>query len=234
MARRTPFAVVLTAVLTALVAVGALVGAAVVRERQAADAPVSSAPAPPSPSPSVGVSGCLVEPCQVLDRVPVAGTTVELVADSGARSGRLRIGGPQSSEVIEVTVTDLGVTLTKSSLQCVARAMSACMVRGEYEGGLAGQVVVGRSGKWSSLTKPFVSSAGYLSLSEVTSTQSGLELVAAQYDCTGAECAGEPVFAQVFAVATGGELGCTDDYDAVEYLPGYPDVTLSGDDLSEC
>ncbi|HEX2130606.1 MAG TPA: hypothetical protein VHH15_03535 [Actinophytocola sp.] len=232
--RRTPWAVVVTALLAAVVAVGALVGAAVVREQRAAGPPSTSTPAPPPPSPPVGVSGCLLEPCRVLDRVPVAGTTVELVADRGARSGRLRIGGPQSSEVIEATVTDLGVTLTASSLQCVARAMSACILRGEYEGGLAGQVVVGRSGKWSSLRKPFVSSAGYLALAEVTSRQSGLELIAVQYDCDRAECADASVFAQVFAVASGRELGCTGSYEIVEYLPGYPEITLSGDDLSEC
>lgn len=229
----------MTAVLSALVAGGALVGAKLVREhRAAADAPsVQQSTAPPTESTSVGVRGCRTEPCRVLAITRVAGTTVELVADRGNRSGRLRIGGPSSSEVIETTVTDLGVTLTKSSLQCVAGAMSACMVRGAYEDGIAGQVVVGRSGKWSSLRKPFVSGAGYLVLAEVTGAQSGPEVIAAQHKCgraTAADCAGAPVFAQVFAVASGTEVGCTRTYSDVGSLPDHPDVTLTADELTTC
>ncbi|MGH3877343.1 MAG: hypothetical protein ACRDSK_09950 [Actinophytocola sp.] len=231
MAGRRPWAVIVVAVLSALVAGGALVAAHQARDRPAA----TSTPPSASTSPSqVDVDGCVREPCAVLATVPVAGTTVELVADRGARSGRLRIGGPNSSEVIEVTVTDLGVRLTRESLQCVVSALSACVVRGSYEGGTAGQVVAGRSGKWSSLTKPFVSDAGFLALAQVT-VDSGPEVVAVQHDCDRAatDCAGTPVFAQVFTMG-GAEAGCTRDYSSVEALPGFPAVEIRSDQLSPC
>ncbi|OLF05961.1 hypothetical protein BU204_36730 [Actinophytocola xanthii] len=190
----------------------------------------SSQPAP------VGVRGCRIEPCAVLASAAVAGTSVELLADAGARSGRLRIGGPSSGTVIETTVTDLGVTLTRSSLTCLARALSACLVLGEYQGGTAGQVVVGRSGHWSSLAKPFVSDAGYLALAEVTGRLSGPEVVAVQHECdrtADSGCADAPVFAQVFAT-TGVEVQCTRRYPSLEAMPGYPSVTLADPDLSPC
>jgi hypothetical protein len=171
----------------------------------------------------------------VLASAQVAGTTVELVADRGARSGRLRIGGPTSSDVIEVTITEMGVTLTADSLQCVASALSACVVRGGYDGGTAGQVVAGRSGKWSALAKPFVSDAGYLALTQVT-PDPGPEVVAVQHDCdraTQPSCEGRPVFAQVFTMGSA-EAGCTQDYGSLESLPGYPKVAFTRDELSAC
>lgn len=225
------------AVLAAVVAGGALVGANVLREQRAGTPASSSPSAPPSVSSSVGPGGCLVEPCKVLVIEQVAGTVVELVADSGARSGRLRIGGPRKdSKVIETTVTDLGVILTNASLQCVAAALSACVVRGAYEGGTAGQVVVGRSGNWSSLGKPFVSDAGYLAVAEVTGRFNGPEVLAAQHACdraTGQECASTPVFVQVFATQ-GTTVECTREFDGVESLPGYPVVAFTDEDLRDC
>jgi hypothetical protein len=230
---RTPWGVVLAAVLSTLVLGAALIGAHLVRERRPA-APAE--PAPTAASTAVDERGCRTEPCRVMGSVRVAGTTVELVADAGGRSGRLRIGGPSSSEVIEATVTDLGVDLTKSSLQCVPRVMAACIVRGPYEDGIAGQVVIGRSGKWSSLRKPFVSGAGYLALAEVDSTKSGPEVLAAQYECGGAaaDCVDAPVFVQVFAVGSDTEVGCTRTYGTVDSLPGFPEVTLTKGELSTC
>jgi hypothetical protein len=228
---RRPWAIIVVAVVSALVAAGALVTAAQVGKRPPA-APTAS---PTPTTPDVGVDGCKVDPCQVLATAPVAGTTIELLADRGARSGRLRIGGPGSSSVIEATVTELGVTLTPESLQCLAGSLSACLVRGAYDGGLAGQVVVGRSGKWSSLLKPFVSDAGYLALAEVTADV-GPELVAVQHHCDRAstpDCTRTPVFAQVFST-TGAVQGCTRDYDSLERLPGYPAVEVRSNHLSPC
>ena len=227
---RTPWAVVTAVLVSALVAGGALLAANRLGDRSAA-APSTSSP-PPS---EVGPDGCLVRPCTVLASAQVAGTTVELVADRGARSGRLRIGGPTSSDVIEVTITEMGVTLTADSLQCVASALSACVVRGGYDGGTAGQVVAGRSGKWSALAKPFVSDAGYLALTQVT-PDPGPEVVAVQHDCdraTQPSCEGLPVFAQVFTMGSA-EAGCTQDYGSLESLPGYPKVAFTRDELSAC
>jgi hypothetical protein len=127
-----------------------------------------------------------------------------------------------------VTVTSI------TSLECVVSALSACVVRGSYKGGTAGQVVAGRSGKWSSLTKPFVSDAGLLTLAQIT-VDSGPEVVAVQHDCdrATADCAGTPVFAQVFTMG-GAEAGCTQDYSSVEALPGFPAVEIRSDQLSPC
>jgi hypothetical protein len=228
--RRTPWGVVVAAVLSALVAGGALIAANQVGDRPAR---VSETSAPPTSS--VGPDGCRTPPCTVLGTASVGGTTVQLVADKGARSGRLRIGGPDSGDVIDATVTDLGVTLAPGSLQCVAGTLSACLIRGGYHDGTAGQVVVGRSGKWSSLTKPFVSDAGLLVLAQVTADV-GPEVIAVQRDCDRAtvpDCSTSPVFAQVFTM-NGAEAGCTGNYQALESLPGYPDVRLRSGDLSGC
>jgi hypothetical protein len=228
--RRRPWAVIVAVVVSALIATGALVTATQLRHRATPPTTRTSVP----PASGVGVDGCAVEPCQVLATARVAGTRIELVADKGSRSGRLRIGGPTSSDVIELTITDMGVTLTREALQCVAGTLSACVVRGGYQGGTAGQVVVGRSGKWSSLTKPFVADAGYLALSDVT-VDGGPEVVAAQHDCTGAAaaCAQTPVFAQVFAL-DGTEAGCTGTYPSVTALPSYPEVELGSGELAPC
>jgi hypothetical protein len=227
---RRPWAVIVATVVSALVAGGALIAANRLGDHAA---PASRTSSPPTSS--VGVDGCLVRPCTVLATTPVAGTTIELIADRGARSGRLRIGGPGSSDVIEVTITDLGAKLTPDSLQCVAGSLSACVVRGAYDGGTAGQVVAGRSGKWSSLAKPFVSDAGYLALAQVTADV-GPEVVAVQRDCDRAsvpDCTGRPVFAQVFTMASR-EAGCTGNYQSLEALPGYPNITLRSAELSPC
>ena len=216
--------------LAVLVAGGALLAANQLRDRPGQ---VSQTSVPPTSS--VGPDGCLVQPCTVLGTVSVAGTTVQLVADKGARSGRLRIGGPDSGDVIDATVTEMGVTLAAGSLQCVASTLSACLIRGGYQDGTAGQVVVGRSGKWNSLSKPFVSDAGYLVLAQVTADV-GPEVIAVQHDCDRAtvpDCASRPVFAQVFTTS-GRKAGCTQDYPSLESLPGYPDVRLGSDQLSEC
>ncbi len=227
---RRPWAVIVAVVVSALVAGGALVVSTQLRDRSE-PAPRTTAPA----TSAVGVDGCVVRPCTVLATMPVAGTSIELVADKGAHSGRLRIGGPSSSDVIDVTITDLGVTLTPESLQCVPGSLAACLVRGGYRGGTAGQVVAGRSGKWSSLTKPFVSDAGYLALAQITDDV-GPEVIAVQHDCdraAAAECADTPVFAQIFTM-DGAEAGCTRDYPSLAELPGYPAVELTSGQVAEC
>src|SRR5690606_26868915 len=148
--------------------------------------------------------------------------------DAGATSGRLRIGGPSGArQVIEVSVTDVGAVLTEDSLYCVAESLSGCLVRGDYPGGAAGQLVVGRSGKWSPVDRQFVAGAGYLGLVDVGAPV-GPEVVAAQYvDCDPAtgDCAGQQVYAEVYAI-NGDRLGCTRHYAGPDALPGFPAVDL--------
>lgn len=228
-----PWAVVVTAAASALVAVGALAGAAMLRDRGATDDPA----APPSSvtASGAGVDGCLVEPCTVLDTVNVAGTTIELVVDSGGGSGRLRIGGAGSSEVIEVTITGMGAVLGPDSLQCVAGTQMACLLRGSYADGVVGQVVVGRSAEWGELAQPFQSDAGYLALTNVP-PDDGAEILVAQHSCDRtetADCATTPVFVRVFDLRSQ-EKGCTRDYPRLESLPGWPTVTLTPSALEPC
>jgi hypothetical protein len=234
-AARTPRSLIVAIVVAAVLAAGALTAAAVLRWRSTATAGTPPTSTKPPATATVGTSGCLTEPCRVLATTTVGGTTVELVADAGATSGRLRVGGPTSGRVIETTITDMGVTLTTDSLQCVAGGPAACLIKGRHGDGLAGQVVVGRSDSWSPLEKPYVSDAGYLALAN-TDGDVEPEILAAQRDCSGSDpaaCAGRPVFVQVFTLA-GAVAGCTRTYSRVDRLPGYPTVHLTPAQLGPC
>jgi hypothetical protein len=233
-AARTPRSLIVTVVVAAVVAASALAGAAIVRSRATGQAAPGTGANPPATS-TVGPQGCLIEPCQVLATTSVGGTAVELVADAGAASGRLRVGGPTSGQVIETTITETGVILTTDSLQCIAGGPAACLIKGRHGGGLAGEVVVGRSDSWSALQKPFVSDAGYLALANVDGDAEP-EVLAAQHDCANvdpAACAGRPVFVQVFAL-NGTAQGCTRGYPKVDRLPGYPTVEVTSAQLTPC
>ncbi|HVK25090.1 MAG TPA: hypothetical protein VM677_27330 [Actinokineospora sp.] len=234
MSVRAPRSVVLTAVLCGVVTAASLTGAAIINARSnTVSAPPTTSTTTPTTTPNVGVSGCLREPCQVLSTTTVGGTFVELIADAGATSGRLRIGGPSSSQVIETTITELGVTLSPTSLQCVPGSASACLIRGSAPTGTAGQVVVGRSDKWSAQERAYLSAAGVLMLGNVVSDSSP-EVIAVQYDCRGNQvCANRPVYAQVFDLG-GQEIGCTKTYPRVEQIPGYPQITFPAALLRDC
>jgi hypothetical protein len=234
--RRAPIATIVAVVVSALVATGALVAAATLRDRDATTSSPTTT-VTDEPSEPVGPDGCRVEPCTVLGRVPVGGSIIELVADAGAKSGRLRIGGGTSEGVVfEVTITTDGtVTLDEQSLTCMTLGVTACLIRGRTAGGVVGQVVVGRSGAWAEAPQPFTSHAGYLSLADAH-TDSGPEVLAVQYDCDRTvtpDCTGKKVFAQVFTTE-GQELGCTDNYSRLESLPKYPEVDFAKADLHPC
>jgi hypothetical protein len=210
-------------VVALVVAAGAFAGAAAIRWRAAGPAAAPSTSQKPPPSNSVGVSGCLVEPCTVLATTTVSGgTQVELIADAGLRSGRLRIGSASTGQVIETQITDLGVTLNAQSLQCISGGPSACLVKGEYEGDIVGEVIVGRSESWALIENRFTSDADYLALAN-TDGDAAPELVAAQHDCRNLDpdCASRPIFLQVFAL--NGELaGCSQTFSKLTSFPGYP------------
>jgi hypothetical protein len=224
---------IVATVLAVLVTAGALAGAAAIRWR-AADAAGTPPTSEKPPTTGVGVNGCLKDPCTVLASTTVGGSGVELVADAGATSGRLRIGGFTSSQVIETTITGMGVTLTADSLQCVPGGPAACLIKGKHADGLAGEIVVGRSGNWSAVEKPFLSDAGYLALGNVDG-DSAPEVLAAQHDCgnADADCAARPVFLQVFTY-TGTAVGCTKNYPRLDKLPGWPTVHVAARELNPC
>lgn len=234
--RRTPTSLVVTIVLALLVAAGSVTAAALLRpsDQPAAQPARSSTPAP-APEQEIDAAACKHETCKVLGTRVIAGSTVDLVANASGTTGWLRIGGTGSGRVIETTITKLGVKLSGSSLQCLAGSISACLIRGPYEGGVGGEVIVGRSDTWSPLDYQFESSAGYLALSDVVDDKPGPEIVAVQFDCkAGDRCTGGQVYGQVFQ-ATGAELGCTrHHYAKLENLPGYPNIQLRGVALVNC
>lgn len=235
MSGETPRSVTVAVVVATLVAAAALGAAAVLRWRASQVAAPALTSQRPVPTSTVGPDGCLDHPCTVLATTTVGGTTIELVADKGFTSGRVRLGGPKSGDVIEATITELGVRLDKDSLQCVPGGPSACLIRGVHDTGVLGQVVVGRSDKWSPLEKRFAADAGYLALANVDG-DSEPEILAAQHDCPAtdlAECTERPVFVRVFGL-TGEDLGCTRNYARVDRLPGYPTVQVTQSQLTRC
>jgi len=225
-----PWATVITAALCALVAAGALATAASLRNRGSTPA---SAPDTTLPTTSgVGVDGCAQRPCTVLATVPVSGYVVELVADRGNTSGRLRIGGAGASKVIEATITGMGAVLGPDSLQCVPSTLVVCLLRGSSNQGMFGQVVVGRGGEWNELDQPFQSDAGYLGLADVV-PDPGAEIMVAQHRCDRTavpDCSTTPIYVRVYDL-TSEDRGCTRTYNRLESLPGWPAVTLRSTDV---
>jgi hypothetical protein len=227
-----PWAVVVTAAVSALVAAGALLASAMTRDSGVGVDDVT--PTTPA-TPGVGVDGCQTANCTVLATVPVGDTLVELVSEPGGTSGRLRIGGAGSSEVIEVTITEMGATLTTESLHCVPDSLAACLVGGPSPEGFVGQVVVGRSTQWSELAELFLSDAGYIALADVTADP-GAEVLVGEHRCdrqVTADCAPTPVYVRVHNLRRQ-ELGCTRNYTGLDSLPGWPTVTLKPPDLRPC
>lgn len=227
---RRPWATVITAMVCALVAAGALAVAASQRDR--GETRSSTDPTTLPSTSGVGVDGCAVEPCTVLASIPVSGNLIDLVADDGFRSGRLRIGRAGSSEVIEVTITEKGAVLGQDSLQCVPGTLVSCLIRGTTEQGVIGQIVVGRTGQWNQLTQPFQSDAGYLALADVTG-DTGAEILVAQHRCDRAstpDCSATPVYLHVYNMRSE-DKGCTRSYKSLDALPGWPVVTVRSADL---
>lgn len=207
----------LTVLLSLLVTVGAVGTAAYLRNR--ADAAAQTPPPTQSALPST--PGCRVEPCQVLATADVASTRIELVADAGGKSGRLRIGG---TRLVESTITERGAVLTEDSLQCVAAIPAACIVRGVAHpgAGVVGEIVIGRSGKWSLAGRGYASSAGHLTLVDING-HGAPEIIAVQVG----------FYAQVFAMDST-VMGCTKSYSKIEQLPGWPAVKPDRRELKPC
>jgi hypothetical protein len=167
--------------------------------------PTTSSPVPPQAPVT-----CHVEPCSVMVATAMGSTKIELIADSGGQSGRLRIG---DDRLVESTITNRGALLTPKSLHCTIGTLSACMIRGEVDGNsIVGEVVVGRSGKWNAAGPRYIATGGYLSLVNVVGDDAP-EVVAVQ----------RGYFAQVFTL-DGNEVGCTPIVTKPEKLPGWPVV----------
>ena len=208
---------VVTALVAALVTIGALIGVASLRSRGdgrpdlEAVAPGASAPA--------SVEGCGPAPCQVLATRTAGTGTVRLLADGAGANGRFQAG----AAILETTITQLGARLDPGSLSCVTASTSACLITGPLNGGRVGQLLIERAGTWRSVDKPYFSDAGVLVLDDVSGSEAP-EVVVVQ---------GSPVLARVYAL-DGSVVGCTKRYTSPSQLRGWPAVRLQAADLRSC
>lgn len=232
MATQAPRSVVVAAAIAALVTVVALAAVVALRiERNRAEAGADGALFGSGHPDDATVCGD--GPCGVLTSLPVAGATVELLADADGAHGRVRVIEPGSDIVIETALAAMGVRLTQRSLVCMTAPTSACLVRGNHDGGVVGEVFVAGD-NWQPAERPYFSSAGLLDLVQVTGDESP-EILVAQEDCGGftEECQSAPVLVEAFAL-DGKSVGCTGSYEALSDLPGWPELRLEQDQLGPC
>lgn len=232
---RAAWPVRLTVVLAALVTAGALGGAWWLRSgEQSGPAAKRSA----APATAAGGLRCGNSPCEVLASTMVNGYPVRLLAGSGGRVGKLRIAGPGSGadQVIEVTITGLGVPLTGTSLRCAAGSTPVCLVAGPQRTGAIGQVFLARGQTWKSPTRPYFSNAGTIVLDNVVGSDTP-EVVVVEHDCGPdtelAACREVPVVATVYDLG-GTVLGCSETYPWPARIPGWPEIDLDGTGLRAC
>jgi hypothetical protein len=224
--------VVVTALVAAGVAAGAVAAAGMLRLHPAGSDAAGGTQAPPAQNAALQ---CDRGPCQTLTNQRVGADTVDLLADASGASGRLRVSGSAVSNIFETRITQsTGAKLTAGSLQCVAGATSVCLVRGDSQDGTSGEVLVGRSGVWSRAEIPYFSSAGYLALRDVDG-DAVPEVVAVQRDCDDSTSSGDcqRVFAEVFTLS-GNEMGCTRSVGGKAALPGWPVVGPTPAQLRTC
>ncbi|RSD22026.1 hypothetical protein [Amycolatopsis eburnea] len=237
-AARTPRSALLTAVLAAVVTLGAIGAVFALRPRP--EAP--SGAAEPAAAPVAPAVTCGGGPCRQLAAVAVGGTPVVLLTDSSGGSARLRVG-PEPGTVFELAIAQLGVRLDQDSLRCVDGAAPACLVRGDVgddsEDGTAayGELLVGSGGVWRDPGKPYYADAGTLSLYDVTA-DGRADVIVVRHDCPGAasgtpKCEASPVLGEVYDLA-GKSVGCTRRYTAPSDLRGWPDIRLTRADLRPC
>ncbi|MEV4148296.1 hypothetical protein AB0J40_31865 [Amycolatopsis sp. NPDC049691] len=234
-AARTPRSALLTAVLAAVVTLGAIGAVFLLRPRP--EAP--SGAAEPAAAPVTAVVTCGGGPCRQLAAVTVGGTPVVLLADAGGGSARVRVGA-EPGTVFELSIAQLGVRLDQNSLRCIDGAAPTCLVRGDVgdEGKAAyGELLVASGGVWRAPGKPYFADAGTLSLYDVTA-DGRPDVIVVRHDCRGADsgtakCDAAPVLGQVYDVS-GRSLGCTRRYTAPSDLRGWPDIRLTRADLRSC
>ncbi|GAB3909835.1 hypothetical protein GCM10029964_112250 [Kibdelosporangium lantanae] len=208
-------AVTATVAVAVILVVAAFGGVYYLRTRTSGVSPPQGAPLT-----QTAVGACHVEPCSVLASTSIGGTSIELWADAGGRSGRMKFG----DVLYESTITGRGAVLAAGSLRCVSGTISACMVRSSLASGegTVAEVFVGRSGEWEPTDQPYFSDAGYLSLTDVNNDNTP-EVVAVQ----------KGYYAQVFQL-NGTEMGCTRPVARTTQLPGWPTVKPPIAQLQPC
>ena len=235
-AARTPRSALLTAVLAAVVTLGAIGAVFVLRPRP--DAPGGAA-AEPAASQAAPAETCGGGPCRQIAAATVGGTPVVLMTDVGGGSGRVRVG-PEPGTVFELTIANLGARLEQDSLRCIDGATAACLIRGSVgDGGSEayGELLVGNGGVWRDPGKPYFADAGTLSLYDVTA-DGRPDVIVVRHDCPGIasgtpKCRAAPVLGEVYDLA-GQSVGCTRRVTAPSDLRGWPDIRLTRADLRPC
>jgi hypothetical protein len=232
-------ALVAVAAAAAVVLIGALVGAVLLRAHGAA--PRSTGGTPPT-SASVTCAGAA---CQLLASADAGDSVAQLFADPRGGGGHVTFGGQNGNSVFQIGITDADVVLTTHSLSCVSGAVPACLVAGDYadqsqRSGSLGEVFVRHGGYWQQPGSTFLySSAGTFTL--VAAADGGdPAVVAVQHDCGQAtvadkqgRCAQPDLIIQLFA-ADGTSLGCTLSATSVTLLPGRGTDVPPSYDLHTC
>ncbi|MEV7553018.1 hypothetical protein AB0N89_25700 [Amycolatopsis sp. NPDC089917] len=224
----------LTALLAVVVTAGVIVAVVLLRPK----APTLDGPpggyTVPEPGPATPGVNCGHSACREIGAMTVGGLPVVLLADDAGKQGVVKIG---ADTVIPLMTNDMGVTLKGDSLRCVDGATPVCLVRGEANGGSAGELFVARGGIWRDTGKPYFSDAGTVALSDVTA-DGVADVIVVRHECPGAQsgsarCAAAPVLAEVYDVGRG-SVGCTRRYTSPSELKGWPDVRLTKADLRPC
>lgn len=234
-AARTPRSALLTAVLAAVVTLGAIGAVFWLRPRPAA----SVGAAEPASVPVTPAVTCGGGPCREVAAMTVGGTPVVLLTDSAGGSARVRVG-PEPGTVFELSIAQLGVRLDQNSLRCIDGAAPTCLVRGgtdDRNTAAYGELLVAGGGVWRDLGKPYFSDAGTISLYDTTA-DGRPDVIVVRHDCKPADsgspqCAAAPVLGQVYDL-TGKPLGCTRRVTSPSDLRGWPDIRLTRADLRPC
>jgi hypothetical protein len=233
---RTPRSALLTAVLAAVVTLGAIGAVFLLRPRPDAPAHSVAEPAAGTDPPAVTCGG---GPCRRLAAMTVGGTPVVLLTDASGGSAQVRVG-PDPGTVFDLSIAQLGARFDANSLTCIDGTAPTCLIRGDVgdDGtGAYGELLVSGGGVWRDPGKPYFADAGTLSLYDVTA-DGRPDVIVVRHDCPDAasgtpECQASPVRGEVYDL-TGTSLGCTKQVTAPSNLRGWPDVRLTRADLRAC
>ncbi|UOZ09891.1 hypothetical protein [Amycolatopsis sp. WQ 127309] len=233
---RTPRSALLTAVLAAVITLGAIGAVFLLRPRPDAPADTVSEPATGTEPPAVTCGG---GPCRQLAAMTVGGTPVVLLTDAAGGSAQVRVG-PEPGTVFDLSLAQLGARLDANSLTCIDGVAPTCLIRGDVgdDGtGAYGELLVRGGGVWRDPGKPYFADAGTLTLYDVTA-DGRPDVIVVRHDCPDAasgtpECQASPVLGEVYDV-TGKSLGCTRKVTAPSDLRGWPAVRLTRADLRAC
>jgi hypothetical protein len=228
-------ALVAVAAAAAVVLVGALVWALLLRLHDV----------PSYPGAASGAIMCGTGACRLLATSTAGDGVAELFANSAGTNGHVKFTGRTGTSVFQTDVDQADVVLTTGSLSCVSGAVPVCLVSGEYADqnarpGALGEVFVRRGGYWRQPGSRFLySSADSLVPAEGTGGGDP-NVVTVQHDCGQAtladrqgRCAQPDVIIQLFA-ADGTSLGCTLPATSVPLLPGRGRQVPPTYDLHDC